>query len=218
MITAVLSTNFQKSHGQGRPYIEYFRKFGEVILVPPLDIGADFTTLMDVIGLWVLPGGKDINPARYNARPNIWTGLQDPSLEHFDTKILLLLIEAGKPIFGICRGMQALNVHFGGNLIQDMAHGFSSESRDELVHWVYGGKNRHKQAFKVNSLHHQAINVLGSNLEPLLWASVNKPSRTTVPGVVEAFRHTHYPIAGVEWHPEELFNATYTDGLIRSLL
>ena len=116
--------------------------------------------------------------------------------------------QAGKPIFGVCRGLQLINVAFGGTLYQDLcadgattvqhvhaeaydAHGHAL--RMEPGNW-FAQLHGNAAEGRVNSLHHQGIKTLGQGLEAQAWSD---------DGVIEAIRGTGESfIAGVQWHPE----------------
>lgn len=200
------------SIGITTPYYEYFRIFGEINLLTP-SMG-----IMKDLDLVVIPGGKDVNPIKYNNEPSLYT--QDPDLikEHFDEKKLPGYIEAKVPIFGICRGLQSINVFFGGTLYQDAPyHNFySSKDRDELVHSVAPLKQDGSIAgasFKVNSLHHQSIKTLGNGLRTILRCDEKKTDTATIEGIA----HNELPIAAVQFHPEHIY-CGYVDLLINKLL
>lgn len=195
--------------GISREYFEYFSYFGDVIGLPLS------TTLMP-IDLLVLPGGSDICPSRYAAnRFFSYGGNPSRFLEYFDTKVLPLYVKALeekklKGIFGICRGLQTLNVHFGGTLYQhllDEPTNLETERYKQIqTGLVYNLKGiwDGKEEIKYNSMHHQAINKLPDVLIPTI---VNKIATYTTEGgavkLIEGIRHKSLPIFGVQYHPEE---------------
>lgn len=151
----------------------------------------------------LLPGGGDITPAFF--------GQTDHGSLHVDTvldilqlKALTRFVEAGKPVLGICKGLQLINVHFGGDLFQDIVTAESHKwtGRDQF-HQVYhcslGRKDffyqLYGQSASVNSAHHQAVNHLGNNLIPICRAKDS---------VIEGLVHQTLPIMAVQWHPERL--------------
>ena len=166
----------------------------------PVPVGADVDPAA-FDGL-LTPGGTDIDPARYH-RPNTASEDIDPALDARQLAALDAFVRAGKPVFGICRGHQLINVYFGGTLIQhlptaavhsrcgdpwDKAHG-STAVPGGLMEALYG------PAFPVNSAHHQAVETVGRGL------IVDQYSDD---GVIEALRHGTLPIFSVQWHPERM--------------
>ena len=162
---------------------------------PALDLSYD--------GL-VLCGGGDIDPARYG-QENRGSQPPDPARDEAEFNLARAYLEAGKPILGICRGHQLLNVLLGGTLIQDVgdalrpfhAHG---EDEPDLVHPVRSAQGSffaqaYGTLFHVNSWHHQASDALGKGLIPVLWSES---------GLVEAVEHENLPILGVQFHPERM--------------
>lgn len=126
----------------------------------------------------LLPGGGDIHGA----------------LDEAETDVIQSFAERRCPILGICRGMQALNVFFGGTLY-DFVAGHQAPEGD-IVHptCTAGLLSRLLgEAPTVNSNHHQAVERLGSGLQVCQRA---------LDGVVEGFCHPNLPVLGVQWHPE----------------
>lgn len=146
----------------------------------------------------LLPGGGDLHPS--------WFGQEDqgslPADKELDRAQLALLhafFQAGKPILGICRGMQLINVYFGGDLIQDLPsarrHKYLQADQihpadclpGSLLHRFYGS------SCLVNSAHHQGCGRTGAGL------AVTQTAPDQVP---EALEHKTRPVLGVQWHPE----------------
>lgn len=158
----------------------------------------------------VLQGGADIDPAAYGeaALQPEWAG--DRTRDMYEMELLHEFLEDGKPVLGICRGAQLINASFGGTLIQDI-HTLRPQARahvdpvlyDELSHRIRfepGSRlelayAEHEGDLLVNSIHHQAVDRLGSDLVV--------EARSEEDGIVEAIRATgSLYVAGVQWHPE----------------
>ncbi len=209
------------SMGISLPYLEYFGKFGTIIpLLPNKDI-------MEELDLVVLPGGADISSFIYEEVPNYRNSNADRFKEFFFMNNLPLYIDNGTPIFGVCLGMQQLNIHFGGKMLQHWPFPSSIKERGEQVEELkinmdlYKGRFEFKgnkvpdelpRTVKVNSLHHQGVlpYQLAKDLEALAIADKA--------GNVEALCHKTLPIAGVQWHPEELIVDVFSRNIIKTLL
>jgi len=159
----------------------------------------------------VLHGGADVSPLSYGEKPlqGKWAG--DKIRDEYEIELVAAFERAGKPVFGVCRGLQLLNVAFGGTLYQDIATQLphALQHRDATVydrnfHDVTLGEGTrlaqlYPQArdYKVNSIHHQAIKDLAPGF------AVEAVS--TQDGIVEAIRRPDAGkpwLAAVQWHPE----------------
>lgn len=148
----------------------------------------------------LLPGGGDICPSYFH-QSVIDTRKPDPELDRAQFHILYQFFHAHKPILGICKGMQLINVFFGGDLKQHLdteaAHQWCSEdqwhatitTKNSLLRKLYG------KEFEVNSAHHQSIDGVGQDLKII---------QTSADQVPEAIIHERLPILGVQWHPERM--------------
>lgn len=156
----------------------------------------------------VLQGGADVSPQTYSemaTRPE-WSG--DRARDMYELELLHEFIEAGKPILGICRGCQLINVAFGGTLYQDIATDVPAaiehvsdlyDSHYHVVHFpqgsLLGRLFSSKQDALVNSIHHQAVKDLGRDL--VVEAVSGKDD------IVEAIRYRKARfVMGLQWHPE----------------
>lgn len=156
----------------------------------------------------VLQGGADVAPQTYGQEPidPRWAG--DAVRDRYELKLLRTFLAQGKPVIGVCRGCQLLNVAFGGTLYQDVqtqchaAHPHVDTAlNDQLEHdvtFLQGSlmaKLYPTSQLRVTSLHHQAIDQLGKGVEVEAVSSRD--------GVIEAIRWTGGVYArGVQWHPE----------------
>jgi putative glutamine amidotransferase len=166
----------------------------------------EYAEAMDAL---LLQGGADVSPTSYGQQPirPEWSG--DIVRDRYEIELIEGFLQLGKPVLGICRGAQLLNVAFGGSLIQDIptqrpelgCH-VDAELYDQLGHglrivpdtrlaMLYPGA----QEVMVNSIHHQGIDRLGSDLVVEAYSAAD--------GLVEAIRATgQLFVAGVQWHPE----------------
>lgn len=146
----------------------------------------------------LLPGGADIDPRRYGAE-NIASEGIDEARDEEELRLAAAFIAAGKPIFGICRGHQLVNVALGGTLIQHI-EGHAAIGNVDAIHSVHtaAGSFLHSiygEHFNVNSSHHQALDRLGHGLVAVQWHG----------DIIEGCAHTDLPIYTVQWHPERLY-------------
>ncbi|SHE81673.1 putative glutamine amidotransferase [Ferrithrix thermotolerans DSM 19514] len=166
----------------------------------------------------LLTGGGDVDPLRYGQERSEKTAGVEPHRDDLEISLLRAFMAANKKILAVCRGVQILNVALGGTLIQDLVGG---GYRDHMVtekeysfahpvHFEQGTKiSRLSHGItEVNSLHHQAIDVLSSAL---------KVSAYSDDGVVEAVETDN--VIGLQWHPERMIEAdrnelTYFEWLI----
>lgn len=164
----------------------------------------------------LLPGGGDINPVRYGQENQGSTMVVD-ALDKLQFAVLDDFVKSGKPVFGICRGHQVINVYFGGTLIQHLPTSFRHARRLEdpdKVHrclvnqgsWlaeIYGTEFFH------NSAHHQAVDRFGENLVPDSYCPED--------GTVEAMHHSILPVYSVQWHPERMCLAWEREDTVNGL-
>ncbi|NLL80537.1 MAG: gamma-glutamyl-gamma-aminobutyrate hydrolase family protein [Clostridiales bacterium] len=152
----------------------------------------------------LLPGGSDIDPAFFQ-EPNLGSRDIDRPLDELQFFLLSHFISGQKPVLGICKGMQIINVFFGGTILQHMpnaaAHAFDGADKVHPVHALPLSSNRlfpgilYGTDFTVNSAHHQCISRLGFGLSVTLRADDGTP---------EALVHNTLPILGIQWHPERM--------------
>jgi putative glutamine amidotransferase len=172
----------------------------------PWDVrSSDYVALLD--GL-VLQGGADIDPTVYGETPTDVLGPTDSIRDRFELELLRAFAAADKPVLGVCRGMQLINVAYGGTLHQDLQHAQVGEYAhrkldlyDQHMHdiellpdgWL-SSIYESGASCRVNSIHHQGIKRLGEGL--IVEAA-------STDGVIEAFRHSALSfMVGVQWHPE----------------
>ncbi|MBR6794224.1 MAG: gamma-glutamyl-gamma-aminobutyrate hydrolase family protein [Clostridia bacterium] len=148
----------------------------------------------------LLCGGMDIHPSRYGEEVNGSVNMEE-ARDVAEFALADAFIKAGKPIFGICRGFQLLNIYFGGSLIQHIDTADRHRDPDkEAVHLVTAEDgfyaDTYGKEFSVNSYHHQAVKKLGNGLKVTLTSKED--------GIIEGFDHESLPIFGVQFHPERM--------------
>ncbi|HEX3927041.1 MAG TPA: gamma-glutamyl-gamma-aminobutyrate hydrolase family protein [Gemmatimonadales bacterium] len=194
-------------------YVHAVRAAGGVpVLIPLLaDDPATLRDLYDRLDGLLLPGGVDVDPAQYHTAPHPALGRLDADRDAVELELARWAVADNKPLLGLCRGLQVLNVALGGTLWQDIAseradsikHDYyptAGWSRDHLSHPVdveRGSRLGHAMRggnVAVNSMHHQGIRDLGRGLV----ATAIAPD-----GLIEAAEGTGagYAVA-VQWHPE----------------
>jgi putative glutamine amidotransferase len=196
-------------------YVQALEQAGLVpVVIPPLGGGvAAARSVMRAVRGLVLTGGEDVDPARYAAEPHPALGATHAARDDTEVAHASVARERGRPTLAICRGVQLLNVAFGGTLVQDLP----SERPGDVEHEERGarGTRTHRVVIEpgsrlaaslgatrlvVNSMHHQAVDAVGKGL----LATAHAPD-----GVVEGVESDapEWWAVGVQWHPEEL-----TDG------
>jgi putative glutamine amidotransferase len=201
------------SHGQPAVflytnYIDALAQIGlTAVLITPAHTRDAIEALLSACQGLVLTGGEDVDPAYYGERPSPALGSVQRARDEMEFTALDVALARGMPIFGICRGVQVINVHFGGTLYQDI----NTERPGDLLHQQTTAWDKDAHAVSVdaasllgslvcgerlfiNSFHHQAAKDVGRDLRVVARAD---------DGLIEAIEHTTYPwLLGVQWHPE----------------
>ena len=169
---------------------------GLPVFLPGSADPADYADRLD--GL-LLTGGTDIEPERYGHAPSPELYRREPDRDAFELSLLDGALGTKKPVLGICRGIQVLNVHGGGTLHQHVApHARHDLPPDSIVHRVdltegSLAASLYGSAVKVNSLHHQTIDELADGYEV---------TGVSDDGTIEVIESCRRPWIGVQWHPE----------------
>jgi putative glutamine amidotransferase len=173
---------------------------GGIPLHLPLDLALDdIESVLQRLDGMVFTGGADIDPSEYGAAPSWMPYDSEPLRDAHERSVLATAIGRGLPTLGICRGLQLLNVQQGGTLHQDVpAHARYDVPPDHEAHDVrfVEGSQLHRlygPTAKVNTLHHQTIDRLGSGLTIGALAD---------DGTIEAIELQGKPVLAVQWHPE----------------
>lgn len=153
----------------------------------------------------LLPGGGDITPAFFGQQ-NRGSYNIDTELDIIQMQALALYIAQQKPVLGICKGIQLINIYLGGTVTQhiDTAENHRWAGQDQQHYVYHSGLNRSDFFYQlygasalVNSAHHQAIERLGTDLVPVCRAGDN---------VLEGIMHTSLPVIAIQWHPERMMD------------
>jgi putative glutamine amidotransferase len=186
---------------------------GVPVMIPLLEDEGSLRALYDLTDGLLIPGGVDLDPATYGESPLPTCGRLDPARDRVELQFARWAIAEGKPLFGLCRGLQIVNVALGGTLYQDIAtqrgdaikHDYfptAGFARDHVAHPVAVTAGSRLDALVgaasigVNSMHHQAV----KDLAPGLVTTAVAPD-----GVVEALESSGEQfVLGVQWHPESL--------------
>ena len=190
-------------------YVESVLRAGGIPFIIPFNEDLESTREMveQVDGI-ILSGGHDVDPYNYGEDPMLKIGEVFPKRDVFDMELYKTAIKLKKPIFGICRGYQIINVINGGTLYQDLSlipgnvlkHNQVSKptlkthkiqiEENSIISEIFGKETM------VNSFHHQALDKVADDFKVVARAS---------DGVVEAIEHKTYKfLVAVQWHPEML--------------
>lgn len=189
-------------------YTKSIIQSGGVPLILPVTNNKEIITRqLSLLDGLLLSGGADINPFLYGQDFKRNIGIVSPERDEYEMIILEEFLKTKKPILGICRGHQLLNVYFKGTLFQDIkyykesvlnhrqerypdlaTHQINIIDKENILFELYGEK------IMVNSFHHQIIDKLGEGLSVIARANDN---------VIEAIQmKSHKFLYGIQWHPE----------------
>ena len=188
-------------------YILSLWRSGAKVRIIPLENPEKAVARMLTCDGLLLPGGTDINPQLYGQIRTEKCQAPNTLRDTGEWQMLDAFLSTGKPILGICRGIQLMNVYFGGTLHQDIRH-LQQTNHDDFSG---RGKGVHPVTFKpgtllhhilgtqqelVNTMHHQALDRLGKGL---ICVAVSDD------GFAEAVELSNHPFClGVQWHPEHM--------------
>lgn len=194
----------------GNTYIISVSQAGGIpVVIPTILSEEEQQKLIELFDGFLFTGGIDISPSFYGEDAHLKLGETNSSLDQLQIPFLQKVLKTGKPVLGICRGNQVLNVACGGTLYQDISEipntyikhfqetkpGDTSHHvsicPDSILSELYGDE------ILVNSYHHQAVKDCGHNVIPIAYSP---------DGVIEAIQLKDYPYAlGIQWHPEMMF-------------
>ncbi|MDR1832842.1 MAG: gamma-glutamyl-gamma-aminobutyrate hydrolase family protein [Fusobacteriaceae bacterium] len=196
------------------------RAGGLPVLIPlsgDIDYLREFMTAVNMKGL-IIAGGEDVHPFAYGEDTSVNVHYTDPLRDETEFAVLAIARERKMPVFGICRGLQLINVAYGGTLYQHIdaelpgalghhpaqyeRHGLAHKiliEKDSFLYPIFAGEDGEKAEIAVNSVHHQGVKDFASDVLRAVARSRD--------GLIEAFEHKdmdgHFLFA-VQWHPEGL--------------
>lgn len=193
-------------------YVESIVRAGAIPMILPVSLEIkNFKSyakaMIDKVDALVLTGGQDVNPYLYNEEPALELGEIFEERDLFDIELYKAAIEAKKPVFGVCRGLQLINVIEGGSLYQDLSYAdfvkikhSQNDHPTRTIHYIDFEENTffskvYDKKYKVNSFHHQIIKDLAKDF---------KICAKSADGVIEAFEciNDEKFVIGVQYHPE----------------
>src|SRR5881394_2245270 len=210
-----ISADIPASWVMSQRYVLALTNAGAIPWLIPLIDDETLRGAYDAMDAVFLPGGADIDPASYGAEKHPLCDKTDRERDRVELALARWAMDEGKPVLGVCRGMQIINLAAGGTLFQDVAeqmpgsikHDYfpfagQSFARDYLAHEVsVVAGTRLAGVFgagplRVNSMHHQGVRDVGDDL---------LVSATSPDGLVEGLEsgNSRY-VVGVQWHPEAL--------------
>jgi microsomal dipeptidase-like Zn-dependent dipeptidase/gamma-glutamyl-gamma-aminobutyrate hydrolase PuuD len=182
---------------------------GAPVIVPATTDKAVLAKIAASLDGLIISGGGDINPKYFDEKPIAELGEVNDFRDEYDVNLITIAAEKQVPMLGICRGMQIINVVFGGSLYQDIAaqhDGFSlnhSQKEDKSITTqsvIIKDNSRlvkivGAETLAVNSVHHQAVCRVAAGFQEVAF---------TQDGICEAIESDNYDILAVQWHPEGL--------------
>jgi len=202
-------TNLVRAPFTARGLVDIINELGALPVVLPDVPGAKGEDYVDLFDALIIPGGPDADPTFYGEEPSRHIGSTNYKRDVFEAELFKAFYKAGKPIFGICRGCQFINILMGGSVYQDLA----ADNPDSYIRHSQGADGsyptHHVEVAKgsslykslgatayVNSRHHQGIKKVGEGLTVTAKAA---------DGVVEAVETADGQIVAVQWHPENMW-------------
>jgi len=193
-----------------------------VLLLPDPEDAEDPSGVLDLVDALILTGGAgDVDPALYGEERHPETGPIQEERDAYEISLARAAIERGLPTLGICRGMEVLNVVYGGSIEQHLPDvlgheehrhtpGTYSDHEVRLDPGSLAARAAGSERSPVKSHHHQGINKVGDGLDVTGWAADDD--------AIEALEDPMCPfVLGVLWHPEEDEKSQLIKALVREV-
>lgn len=211
-ITASFDSEKNKAYLNGGYFRAVEQAGGIPVPILPLSDSERLLRLLERIDGVIFSGGPDVDPSYFHEEPHVHTGEICPERDEAEVFLARECLRRGKPVLGICRGIQLLNIALGGSLYQDIP----SQIKKPIKHWQdaprwYASheveiicedsrlfKIFEKSRIRVNSFHHQSVKDIAPDFRVAAVAG---------DGVIEAVEAKNMDIfcIGVQWHPEEMW-------------
>ena len=181
-------------------YIKAITKAGgiPIVIAPPYTEIKD--EIMDIGQALVLTGGEDIDPIYYKEKQDPKTKGVDRERDKLEIELLKKAVDKNLPVLGICRGLQVINVAYGGTLYQDLpSHPYDKDHNIIIEKNSFLDKIFQKEKIRVNSYHHQAAKKVAPGFLPIA---------KTEDGIIESIilKDEKKFVLGVQWHPERSYD------------
>ena len=219
-ITSVYKANADTGKEQTLVNFKYVRAIleggGAPVILPTVDSEAALQRYLEELDGLVLIGGADIPPSAYGEEPHATIRELTSERYNFERKLIAEWLKGGKPVLGVCLGMQFANVVAGGSLIQDIPSHIGTEvgHRGEHEVQIEPGSSLAKilgvEKASVWSNHHQAVKDIGNNLRIIAHSE---------DGVVEALERIDGSFGlFVQWHPEQMDDKQHRSAIYGALV
>lgn len=197
-------------------YVDFVTAAGGVPVVLPATAAERARSAVAGIDALILSGGPDVDPGRYGAEPDDQAESNNPLRDAWELAVLDAALARDIPVLAICRGLQVLNVAYGGTLHQHLPNVVRSQAH----------------RISIGTFHHNSVRtVAGSRLERLIGPAVDVPchhhqsvaevgpglvaSAYAADGVVEGLEDSERSfVVGIQWHPEEDTDISLAQGLV----
>ncbi len=199
----ITANNDGKNFCINKNYCTAISDFGQTpVLISNFNLQA-IDKIISVADGILFTGGGDIHAKFFNQRLHPKASDINIARDEFELKLCMKAIQKNLPVLGICRGIQIINIALGGNIFQHINGHMQNIPRDLAAHNVYLKSDTKlfkligQKKMQVNSLHHQAVNILGKDL---------KISGFAEDGIIEAIEMPSKKfVMGLQWHPESLY-------------